>query len=81
MGTSSRKSYARRTDESRVPFPTRLPESTYEALMAASSATSASANSLVTEALEHYLASPEFKAKLTQARSAQEEAIQKLSGG
>lgn len=79
--STSRKSYARRSEESRVPFPTRLPETTYEALMAASSATSTSANSLVTEALDHYLASPEFKARLQKARSSQEEAIKKLSGG
>lgn len=79
-GTSG-KSYAPRSDEARVPYPTRLPESTYDALMAASAATSTSANSLVAEALEHYLRSTEFQRKLSKARSDQEEAIRKLSGG
>lgn len=88
------KAYASR-GESRRQYLTRLPESTYEALMNASDATGVSANALVTEAIDSYLAGPAFSERLhrslnstsdkagktIEAERRREEAIRKLSGG
>ena len=61
------KAYAARGEDRRS-YLTRLPESTYDALMTASDATGTSANALVEEALDAYLSSPRLRARLTQAR-------------
>ncbi len=78
---SAQKSYSARTSEPRVAYPVRFPETTYDSLKAASAVTNTSVNSLVAEAVEHYLGSAKFHKRLTAARSAQEDAIRKLSGG
>ena len=88
------KAYASR-GESRRQYVARLPETTYQALMHASEATGVSANALVSEAIDTYLASDRFSHRLDQARTQhrirtsktdeaarrQQEAIAKLSGG
>jgi predicted DNA-binding protein len=87
------KAYSSR-GELRRQYMARLPESTYEALMQASEATGVSANALVSEAIDSYLASDRFRDRLVEARAAhhekssraseaarrQQEAIAKLSG-
>lgn len=78
---SAQKSYGARTSEPRVAYPVRFPETTYDSLKAASAVTNTSVNSLVAEAVEHYLGSAKFRQRLTAARTAQENAIRKLSGG
>lgn len=61
------KAYASR-GESRRPYMARLPDATYEALMAASEATGVSANALVREAVDSFLAGERFAARLDRAR-------------
>lgn len=87
------KSYTK-AGEPRKPFVARLPESLYERLSDASDATGTSANTLVTEAVEDYLAGPRLRARLEQSRSTtpdkaskateaerrRQDAIRKLSG-
>lgn len=80
-GRSAQKSSSARTSEPRVAYPVRFPETTYDSLKAASAVTNTSVNSLVAEAVEHYLGSAKFRQRLTAARTAQEDAIRKLSGG
>lgn len=80
-GRSLKKSYRARTPEPRVAYPVRFPEATYDSLKAASAVTNTSVNSLVADAVEHYLGSAEFRRRLSAARTAQEDAIRKLSGG
>ncbi len=80
-GRSAQKSYSARTSEPRVAYPVRFPETTYDSLKAASAVTNTSVNRLVAEAVEHYLGSAKFRQRLTAARTAQEDAIRKLSGG
>ena len=75
-----KRNYAARTAEEKVAYLTRLPVSSYDAMMAAAAATSTSANTVVQEALEYYLSSPAFRARLGSARELQEEAINKLAG-
>jgi predicted DNA-binding protein len=70
-----------RSSEPRVAYPVRFPETTYDSLKAASAVTNTSVNRLVAEAVEHYLGSAKFHKRLSAARSAQEDAIRKLSGG
>jgi len=70
-----------RSSEPRVAYPVRFPETTYDSLKAASAVTNTSVNRLVAEAVEHYLGSARFRQRLTAARTAQEDAIRKLSGG
>jgi len=76
-------------------IPARFDNTTYDALQAASAACNVSINSLVNEAVQQYLVSPTYDARLAAAaqsgqqqseaaRVAQEkadEAIRKLSGG
>ncbi len=69
------------SSEPRVAYPVRFPETTYDSLKAASAVTNTSVNRLVAEAVEHYLGSAKFRQRLTAARTAQEDAIRKLSGG
>lgn len=78
---SAQKSSSDRSSEPRVAYPVRFPETTYDSLKAASAVTNTSVNSLVAEAVEHYLGSAKFRQRLTAARTAQEDAIRKLSGG
>ncbi len=87
------KAYASR-GQARRQYVARLPASTYEALMNASAATGTSANALVSEAVEAYLASDRLRHRLDQARTdhlvttsraeeaarRQQEAIARLSG-
>lgn len=61
------KAYAARGEDRRS-YLTRLPESTYDALMTASDATGTSANALAVEALDAYLSSPQLQARLARAR-------------
>ncbi len=88
------KTYAK-GGQTRRPFVARLPEPLYDRLMVASDATGASANTLVTQAVEDYLSgqafhdrlelsrrrSDEADSKRVQAELRRQEAIRKLAGG